>query len=1572
MHQTAQSRQSGSYTASLLGNIRSHLAGLQGYDVMALELIQNADDAKAETIVFDITDDGLLVRNSGLFTYCGDLNSSPCGFQANESYGCDYHRIADVGSGGKLLRGENIGRFGIGFLSTYQVTDHPEICSSGIKLTLVPESGKWFAEPWDDPVGTTFFLPWAEDPNSPARAGLGVSHISATHIDRLADDFGRVLRQSLLFLRHVRKAEVRRDGELLMGCDLDRGDGSDLIVSFHPSGEVEHWHILRADAGDAAQRLYGAHPVLAPLNRSTEIGIGLRVVPKLLPEGLLYAFLPTEQSSGLPLHINADFFPEADRKAVIFSGHQHQQAWNEMLMETAAEEIARDPEGLLNMLGHVQLWEILGKAYELNSKPSGLPTCYKQFWERVKVTATQSRIVPAQDGSVRRPGDVFVPRIPLTPVQAIALLHAGGRLAAEHLRPFQTAMNQLGAPILTLERVTDLLESATAGQAGGVTEVDEAKLVHFYRPLWDIVDDLLPESRTPLANSAVQRLVRLPFLVTEDLVAVAINQSHVAPAHLDADRVAVLLPKLAIASHHVLEFWKLNRLIRTLDLGTVVSHIRSMLASEPIDEIIGVDRTSLHDLYALFADLDGLGAAHSTVYESLRGLPIWCSSRGLLKASQALLPGNFTDPTGRADLLDASVLSGPARDFVVQKLGIKTQTIESYVETVLPTFFNDDGPLDGTKYVGLITELANHPALINEEGTRGVLGSIPLVPTQDGGWSQPTNTYHRSDGLVKSLGDAKHLWLDDSRLPNSHSVSAFMDGVGIRRSATARHLVDRILDIADRFRPTEDTKRASSEAFYVLCDNYERWQEEAAFQEAIGDLRHTPCVPAEGDSENWHSPDSLYAPYRADAFRSQARFLDFRNTARLKTDFLEDLDVSINPPTQLVIEHLKHCMEQGERPHKSTYQFLNERAQRSDPQVSELAGTRCIYVERQGKFVRTNQVYWVAQNLGRYAFIIPESIDSFKPLFRAIGVKDAPECSDYIDILLDLVGSHVERSAPILGADRAIFDTCLANVAAAHGRDECEPSELRRLQEAPTIVNLTGMATYPDEILFHDSEWHASFFDGELDGALCKLPAELCPLAEALGVESLSECARISLEYVEGERRDETALAEKLMERTDIFSRLLHDKPAAVREKVGDALAELEAASYDVVRIQASVQLGDDPVSARPVSAHAFYEIEEGRLILSRPVGDRSWAHILNAVFHQLLPGAAGSEISKLTLSVRPLLAMAVWDAHRELTDAGVPLLDPGPRIADTADLASQALDELGAGHESGELQQVNESTATGEYSELVADASGDGVGGRLKEAHQGAQGQKASGGAAPSLGSVLGRPKRKKARPKHKVQWDRRLISYVRQKQRESSEAKDIRESSAEYNLAVETVARNAVCAYEKARGRIAEQKAQTHPGYDIVSQDPLTGEDRLIEVKGVAGEWNQTGVGLSRLQFSNAQDYGDRYWLYVVEFASNPEHVHIHAIRSPAMQITSFMFDGNWREAATDDRSDSSMLFIPGSRVHHKSLGTGEILDVVVRGVTKLLTIRFDGRDRATPNVTLNLHRMRVLEDPDDDDNP
>jgi hypothetical protein len=60
------------------------------------------------------------------------------------------------------------------------------------------------------------------------------------------------------------------------------------------------------------------------------------------------------------------------------------------------------------MLGDVQLWQILARAFDL-SKPSNHPTCFKRFWERLKVTGAQAQIALAQDGSVQRPNGVFLP-----------------------------------------------------------------------------------------------------------------------------------------------------------------------------------------------------------------------------------------------------------------------------------------------------------------------------------------------------------------------------------------------------------------------------------------------------------------------------------------------------------------------------------------------------------------------------------------------------------------------------------------------------------------------------------------------------------------------------------------------------------------------------------------------------------------------------------------------------------------------------------------------------------------------------------------------------------------------------------------------------------------------------------------------------------------------------------------------------------------------------------------------------------------------------------------------------------
>jgi len=182
-------------------------------------------------------------------------------------------------------------------------------------------------------------------------------------------------------------------------------------------------------------------------------------------------------------------------------------------------------------------------------------------------------------------------------------------------------------------------------------------------------------------------------------------------------------------------------------------------------------------------------------------------------------------------------------------------------------------------------------------------------------------------------------------------------------------------------------------------------------------LRGAACFPAEDDNDGWYSASALYAPYRAAAFRSQARILDFPGRQdRLRRELLEELGITINPETRLVVDHLRYFIENGVQPTDLTYLVLNERAQDGDSLISSLAGERCIYVPRQKVFVRPNQLYWSPQQLGRYAFTIPGNLEAFKPLFTAIGVKNAPEGRDYVDILLDIVGEYFEQSRSVAGA----------------------------------------------------------------------------------------------------------------------------------------------------------------------------------------------------------------------------------------------------------------------------------------------------------------------------------------------------------------------------------------------------------------------------------------------------------------------------------------------------------------------------------------------------------------------------
>ena len=101
--------------------------------------------------------------------------------------------------------------------------------------------------------------------------------------------------------------------------------------------------------------------------------------------------------------------------------------------------------------------------------------------------------------------------------------------------------------------------------------------------------------------------------------------------------------------------------------------------------------------------------------------------------------------------------------------------------------------------------------------------------------------------------------------------------------------------------------------------------------------------------------------------------------------------------------------------------------------------------------------------------------------------------------------------------------------------------------------------------------------------------------------------------------------------------------------------------------------------------------------------------------------------------------------------------------------------------------------------------------------------------------------------------------------------------------NPETEAVSMRMVMEYEREQGRNPQDVHEKNLGYDISSVDQDSGELRLIEVKGLAGD-DSGEILLTPNEFRTAQDRPDCYWLYVVvRCASEP--VLRSRVRNPAL---------------------------------------------------------------------------------------
>ena len=438
------------YGVNFLNYLSQQLADLDGNKTLAHELIQNADDAKddagklaATQISFDIRDDALVVRNDSVFR--------------KE----DFKRLREVASASKRSESgdRTTGAFGVGFISVYQITDRPEIYSAGRHWTLRPEDQE-IDEGRSEDNGTTFRLPWAFE-ESPVRKGLRKPPVGKDSIDSFAEELKESLPRAILFLKKLNTIRLLRNGNSVICI---KRVVSENTAKINCDGVIQTWNFIEGNFSSEASELKGEYsPDYIEDNRSDCVRIAIPDSP--CDDGLLFATLPTKQSTKLPFHIDADFFPNTDRKSIVFGDthrRDHRSEWNRAAIQAAAVALGDNLMRLRVMFRDDALtfWGILDRLQRIHrdhGDDARVPL--GAFWQRLSPSLPNLPVVYTESGKWVKPDQVYIPTGEKENEAVPAFGTLGIEIVHRDLLRYRNILTSIGVGVLRIEHIYQALQN---------------------------------------------------------------------------------------------------------------------------------------------------------------------------------------------------------------------------------------------------------------------------------------------------------------------------------------------------------------------------------------------------------------------------------------------------------------------------------------------------------------------------------------------------------------------------------------------------------------------------------------------------------------------------------------------------------------------------------------------------------------------------------------------------------------------------------------------------------------------------------------------------------------------------------------------------------------------------------------------------------------------------------------------------------------------------------------------------------------------------------------------------------
>ena len=823
--------------------IRSTLANLRGAGSLANELIQNADDADgARRLIFRFTSDWLEVIDDGGFRACPRPNGhEECPWELAGGRACDFHAFRELGGATKADDPGLTGAFGIGFLAVYQITDHPELFSRGIHWTLdEADESVTVCDGCDAPHptrGTTFRLPWAKR-QTRLRRELGAETISAHDRRRLLRQFVRQIPRAMIFLRKLEEIEIV-DGTSTV-ARFTRVIKGDTVCISGPDGEHE-WLLLEGDFDAEAEALRGRHSLIG--SRHAQVRVALR--PAQAISGRLYATLPTAIPTGLPLHLDASFFPRLDRKGILLeSGYEAE--WNRAAIGAAAALLTEHVEEVARALGPKPFWSLVAEARALDRRANAEAKALGAFWSKLQEVLPTASVMWTRSGEWARVDEVVAP--PREAVLADLVEDLGIPTVAPLINSL-VPIRALGIPRIALERLVRGLDALALNEGATVKELPPALRPRSRRRALRKELGAQVAARDQLDPTLHATLRRLALWEGTDGRFSCFDSNWLVP------RDAVEL--FARFSPHAFVVWS-GRDAASKALAGIGDEYTVDQALTHLEETASADlgKLSVREVRGILGWFTRrLRRLSDAELERLSQLPLMPTQQGFRTARETVRAGGFHDPLGLTSVLDRGATKG--LEELIAKLGIRRLGFAEYLREHVAGLAQL-GEIRTTALLELIRHCAAHRDAIDADpAIVKLLAGLAWIPCRDGRRRRPGEVYFSSALVHDVLGASP---------PPVH---------GAIRPRTAAGDLLRLLGITDVPRPADvvthireivaapPSQPRVARVVTILRHLAERTGELEL--PAFAPLRNLAWLPAEGES-GWCAPSQLHLTFNRALF----------------------------------------------------------------------------------------------------------------------------------------------------------------------------------------------------------------------------------------------------------------------------------------------------------------------------------------------------------------------------------------------------------------------------------------------------------------------------------------------------------------------------------------------------------------------------------------------------------------------------------------------------------------------------------------------------------------------------------